>query len=370
MSVLFVEYNKRNSDHRAINRALVKAFNNPLSENLVACYEEYYDSVFFDLDLDPVFVENQGESKGFYHAMVQELSLILKLLFMHNLKPEKVVILSSSPLGRLLLSLAFAIGFLRDADKFFVMHSEYGILFSRCKSLKKRIFRYILKASLLISRDKVTHVILGRHIALDSHYLGKSVLVLDHPVEALECDLAGEISRRTNDHRQSLVISFIGMASENKGFGKFLTLRDMFSGKSQFSFQVVGRVVDTYDVNLDGFDFFSYNYVSHSKMTELLAKTDVAIFFYGSEYDYIASGAVIDCIKFSIPIIALDSTLFKDFSYRYNFVKVFQTLEEIVSFINSGMAFREFLGTCDFSPVQYDFSISQAVARVESFREI
>lgn len=369
MSVLFLEYNKRDSDHRGINRSLVKCFSKSLTKAYVGCYTEYYENVFLDLDVNLVCKKSQGGSKGFYQAMFHEILSIFRFLIFSGCKSQKVVILSASPFGRLLYSIAFAFGFMRRSDIFFVMHSEYGVLFDDCQSLKRRVFRFILKFSLWVCRDKLTHVILSRHIAIHRQYLGRHVLVLDHPVETLGDVEDNRVASKVSDSGKSMVISFVGIASENKGFPQFLTFREKLSGEPQFAFQVVGRVLGSYDVDPDAFDYFSYEYVSHSKMTELLSRTDVAIFFYGCDYDYIASGAVIDCIKFSIPIIALDSALFRDFSDRYNFVKVFHSIDEMVVFIKSKTAINEFIENSDFSTVQYDFSIAQAVARIGSYQE-
>ena len=364
--MVFLEYNKRNSEHRAINRALVKIFSSIYSDkedSYVACYSDYYESVFEGIDVNILFKKSSHPTDSLILSMLFESFDILKYLTFN--RDDTLVILSASPIGRLVLSLAIKLGLCRSQTIYFVMHSEYSVLFSNCSGIKKKIYRILMALSLVMVRNRVTHVLLGCHIPILSKYIGDRYLRLEHPVENTSID-----PTPNRVEADPLVISYVGMASHHKGYGEFLRVAELCLDLHYYKFQVIGRVVKADFVFNRGLEFQSTEYISDERVEELLISTDLALFFYDDSYNYIASGAVLDCIRYGIPIVCRRNKLFEWLSSKYNFVLVFDSSYDVLDFIMNRSNVTSFIKQSNFVEAQFDFSIDGAIDIVKKYRNI
>lgn len=360
--LLMIEYNKSKSEHKSINQALYYSVAQALDESFdieVACSKIYFEKVFMGINAVSPTLSVFTFSSGFFVGMLIEMLNIFKSIPLFK-KYKVLVFLSLSPLGRLLVSFLIFFGVFNNNKVYIVMHSEYSVLFDLDLSFKKRVYKYIVKLSLWLSKNRVGHIFLSSHIPIEFDLLGDRVLVLNHPVifpDVVEKKMPSQLD-----------VSFVGLASYEKGLAEFIDISDKFSEDKFYNFSIAGKVcVQLTDDVAKNVIYKSQNFISEHVMSKLLSDSNLALFFYQDDYNYIASGAVLDCLKYEIPILSLNNKLFMNMSLKYNFLRVFNTKDEMSDFLMDKIQVERFINDCEFKSAKLDYSVENASVELKYF---
>lgn len=364
--MVIVETSKIGLEHFSIDNAMINIFTKDKEKyyfvgelNLFANHERQSfhassDVVFFGLKSTP--------GSFFLLRWFYEFKLIFLALFLRVFKFERsFLFLSLSPFGHLVLSfIKFA--FIK-CDIFVVVHSEVVFLFKKKSGLKTRLLRLIMLLAIKLRRSKFKHIVLSDHIDSKKIFPYGNFVNINHPCMFSNVSKLSFLNNGYTDFSDRLIsFVYVGMGSKGKGLGDYVYIASSFKN-SDYVFSVTGKVIEN-DFDLSALDFYSYSFVDSTVVDSLLSKADFALFFYGADYDWVASGAILDCVKHRIPVVALNSYFFQSLSGRINIVRCFESVEEIIDFMSDRAKLYEFYSSCDFDAAQSYFSIDAASTRL------
>ena len=150
-------------------------------------------------------------------------------------------------------------------------------------------------------------------------YLSTRIGVLDHPIPLDEKHI------ESNDFYPPIQFGFLGLATEHKGFLKYLTVASEISTRFPgiASFHVIGRSNDQYKY----LSFPEMTFLSTKPCTERLSRDKyiqglkklhyVCLFCGDRHYEFSASGVMLDSVAWGKPIIAAQLPIFKNLMNRF-----------------------------------------------------
>nr|WP_294900908.1 hypothetical protein [uncultured Pedobacter sp.] len=172
--------------------------------------------------------------------------------------------------------------------------------------------------------------------------------------------------------KKSGILNFgtVGLLNKLKGLDNLILLSERLNlkGRSDLKISVTGKVtIENHLLTSLGIDLPSNNgaSLSRSAFDERIKKLDYIIFVYPSDsYRLIASGAIMDCIKNSIPVIALRNDYFEYlFSKLGGFGILVDTIEQMVDVINK-------LSACPSKFKDIDFNKIREIVKPEFIKEM
>lgn len=366
--MVIIESSKINNEHFIIDNSMISIF----SKNKEVVYFVGELKLFKNQEAANSFLSNvhffcgvaSAPRNYFISRWLFEARMIFIAAFFRVFKKEsEFVFLSLSPFGHLMLSILNSI--FEGCTVHVIIHQEICYLYKNKKKLKDKFMGLLMRLSLKIRSKKIIHVVLSDHINASKIFSHGNFIKLNHPCVFQSSELSEVFkSRLTLFEYKKIVFTFVGMASNQKGLGEFLEISNFFKD-SDYIFNVSGKVVEN-NHDFSSLCFYSPSFVSQEKVDEILKKTCFSLFFYGDEYDWIASGAILDCVKYQIPIISLRSKIFAELELKHNFVKCFNSVSEIIDFISCEDDLFEFYKNSDFCEATSYFGVDAACNRLNS----
>lgn len=349
--MLVVEPCKSGDEHFIINNAMLHVLKRLYCERLVFLADpDHYNRSSHDLP-DVIALKTFFHfKKGFFAKFAVEFLLIVFSFLYALIKSErKIVFLSLSPMGHLLTSILAIFFFNMKCTV--ILHSELHYLVSD----KRKIYRMLMKASFFIRPSRFFHIVLSDHIDIDRFFSKGNYIKINHP-----CVFSRLFSLPCHD---KFYFTYVGMASYKKGLRLFEKVSESAYTLPGYTFAIAGKVVEK-DFHSDAIGYYSFDFLDGFAIEDILRKTRCALFFYGDDYNWIASGAVLDCVKYSIPVICLRCDLFDELERRLGFVRCFDSVDEIIDFILDKNSFYSYIESCDFSSALEYFGVDSAVRRL------
>ncbi len=281
---------------------------------------------------------------SFFQRLSKDFKAVKILLNQLNENPENHVLVITGN-ASILWALKFNL-FNKHKDKKIqvIMHGDFYSLTDR-KSLRRLLNPLCsissLKTALKLIACKRIQLIVLEEAIRDSvikeiPLLKGSICVLNHPIP-LDENTGDPISISMPIH-----FGFLGLATEHKGFLKYLTvaadISKRFPGLARF--HVVGRISDRYErVSLPEMAFLSdtvgSDRLSRDEYINRLNRIHFVCLFFDKAYEFTASGVLLDCIAFGKPIIATQLTTFKILAKQYGDIGYLCSSDEIIETVSS-----------------------------------
>lgn len=183
----------------------------------------------------------------------------------------------------------------------------------------------------IVLEDAVRDAILKR-----LPFLKNSVRVLDHPIPGDEHHVG------TNNFDLPIRFGFLGLATEQKGFSKYLTVAAEISKRfpGQVKFHLIGRLPDKYKHgNLSKMACLSETpggeRMSRNEYVNRLKSLHFVCLFFDKYYESCASGVLMDSIAWEKPIIATQLPIFKNIQQRFGDIGYLCKKNEFIDIISS-----------------------------------
>lgn len=357
----FVENNMVGAQHIRINAALINVFKRVFRHHdtvLASCESVYNNleksgcSIKKILDL---YVVKQGDNVKKFVSDIFSWFVIIPSIFKLNGK-SVVVFLSLFPTSHLILRL---FSWFVRCDIFVVLHRDLDFLNHLSFSPVKPSFWMRFAFFIPIPKNKITYIVLGEHIVIPHLLEKQSIVKLNHPVIYDVRPVC-----RDQLYNGTFNIGLIGTASKFKNTHLFFEVARMLDGHKKLKFTVAGSCDSSvYDYRFDSVDAdFSGVFLDEEVVSKKLRSFDFALFFYGEDLNSFASGALIDAVRYEIPILALRNSYFEWLKSKgIEFFITFDTVDDMVFFLQNEEKLNELIGFFDFKKARAFFSVDAAV---------
>jgi glycosyltransferase involved in cell wall biosynthesis len=261
-----------------------------------------------------------------YRRIPSDFKLVRTLLNQLNSDPSNSILVITGNPSLLWVLKYYVCTVHKDKRIQVVIHGDFSKLRYR-GSLKQSLnpFYHIgsLKTALKIfGHKRIQHVVLEESVRNavieEMPFLRNRITVLDHPIP---CDSQ---PKEFTNFVPPIQFGFLGRVSEHKGFRDFLSVASDISKQfpGQANFHIIGSFIQGKNYpNIPEFAFLSTkpktDKLSREEYIQKLNKLHYVCFFYGSYYEFCASGALLDCVALEKPIIASKLPIFENLSKRY-----------------------------------------------------
>ena len=311
--LLVAEPTFRGEDHAAVNAAFLQALTLAVGPAVLAATRRQYEAM------------REAEPDALNAATWQEIGVMpaggvkpgrilaqwrtLSALVAEH-RPDFLVLLSAGP-ETLFVARALALRYPR-LRLFLVLHGVLAHAIGwRSRDPRRRLID--LQSGLRIARhQRIRLVVLEDYIrsAALRHRLGDAFLVWPLPMVAREAPavLPWAVPAR-------LRIAWVGSANKQKGFDDYLTLRR--HGGARYDWPVAGRLSDEYDpAGLEGLEAPA-GWLDRPTLLARIRAADYAFVAFRGEYEFTASGSLLDCINQRKPILAVRNTALDTLARQY-----------------------------------------------------
>lgn len=230
-------------------------------------------------------------------------------------KPHTCILLSSGP-ETFFAARAIVTEF-SSVVLFIVLHGNLNDATGwRSRDPRRRFFDY--RAGLAAARhDRIRLVVLEdyiRSVALRERLLpGAATFVW--PTAFNECELADPVGLRTDG--SPIRIAFLGSATKNKGFDKFLDLARVFDA-SDYEFRFIGSALEEFPEAALAKIEMPPGHLTREDFIRRLRDVDYVFTPYSEKiYEFSASGSLLDCISQTKPVISLDFAGVRELAERW-----------------------------------------------------
>jgi glycosyltransferase involved in cell wall biosynthesis len=338
-------------EHVPFNAALLKTICVAFPNEIICFYAEESHLVHVREQIGEEFAASIGWKKlvlplrhsNFFIRLPSDFKTVKFLLNELNESSNKDVLMITGN-ASLLWALKFYVGTIhKDKRVQVIIHGDFSTL--RRPPLRSILnpFYYIgcLKTALKIPGYKrFQHIVLEETVrdAILEHmpFLQNTVYVMDHPIPVDEHHV------EMNNFDPPIQFGFLGVASEKKGFSKYLTIASEISKRfpGQAKFHVIGRISAKYRrANLPKMAVLSevprtermsrFEYVNRIKGLHFVC------LFYDKKYEFSASGVLMDSIAWGKPIIATQLPIFKTLQQRFGDIGYLCRINELSKTISS-----------------------------------
>lgn len=328
--VRIIETQMSGNAHLVINLAMLKRFAENTDFLFVGDQSqiELLNKRFNIKNSQPIKVQEHVKKWQIPFMVIYHFFIVLNQLI-YSKSIDKVVFTSLFPITHRLVKPFF---FISKAEKYIVLHGELKQINAYTNSLLKIIGKF-LKSALLYKVSNLKYIVLGENIEKvilkNKWLLPEEIICIQHPY-----NFSDAIPKQNNPEFLKLVS--IGTSSISKGSHYFIDLAKK-NKNPKLLFEIVGALTDpnlevllhddiiTHDKKL--LDSETYNL--------LLSKADIAVFFLNeAEYEYTASAAFLDAVKYRLPIFAIKNSYFKYYFKNFGDVGIlFENQEELSRFI-------------------------------------
>ncbi len=368
---IFVENNKSGIEHMLINRAIIKIFQDlDKGESKIFCskslFEEQCLSDFFRSDSLKVLTVFSSRRRFF--KLFSELYFFLRLLtvwrsFISDVN-NHFIFTSLYPTSHF---------FVRYINRFFickvtvVLHSEVSFLYEHNRRNVLSAV-YWMKKAFRCHAPLINYIVLGDHIDVDAFISKNNVVHINHPIES---DVHNHDYENPSD--KPSCVGHIGLVSKLKRSHLFFELSDKFRNDSRIRFVCAGSVSsELRDMNQSNVEAdFSGCYLSNKEMDALLRQMSFSVFTYGDLYSYVASGAILEAIRYGIPILCLRNSYFSFLQEsKIIFFEMYDDVESmaqrIEDILDSGLCMKT-LHAEGLDRAREYFSFDASLTRIRNF---
>ena len=316
--ILFCEINKTDQEHVMINSCLLKMISDYSRTQELELWidKSHYQHFLFkpvgiNIKYTTVVKPEKSNKLRWLWKIVSEIFIISNIILSALLKNVHLIFFSSlSPVGNWYLS--FISSITPGRLKFVItMHGELTLA-SKTQHDKQieGIYGRLLRNSFSRRNANVRYLLLNaviRKNVIAKNLLNEDqIIYIEHPYMFSQTN--NVITRKDN---LPIIFGHLGVAKLDKHSEKFFRLAERFKDyvlNGTVQFIVVGQVLD--DMNP-----FLNDYVLYQKSNEFISKEQYSIkastlsysvFFYDEDtYAFTSSGALLDSISYSTPILAL-----------------------------------------------------------------
>lgn len=327
--------------HVPFNRAMVAVLVSAFGEDVELFINESQCGSWISADpmqgvlAKPLRVSGGSKARNALNALLEVNTLRRLLNYAISENASIVVALSLGPLAHFLLP--FFGTKLGKIPRFVVtLHGELQELERSKRSLLSRAFW--LRAALRMHPGNVTRLCLGSSILHRLQGLGYDVhdiVSIDHPCLAESID-------QTRHFSDAPLFVVPGGASRLKGTEQSFRLAALVRegvGSSAAHFALVGSwspELDPWDNGLVSHGCSGVQLASDEYERDVRAADFLCFLYPPNSYSLMASGALLDSVRFGRPVLCLRTRYFESlFAGRKPFGKVFDSLEELAAFIIS-----------------------------------
>lgn len=332
--LILVDTRSRGPEHILFNGSLIKLLGQHRSLLLISDRQHAVELENYISDIDHHDFDVPQAKPGWQGAL-QQIKIFFKFTRLQKRFSSRspVMFLSVSPLF-LLLRFIFAY---RNKDTF-VLHSELEhITKSTLQGFVLRVVFFLLRVAsnkrLLVLADHIKPNL--QSIGYD-HYRIES---LPHPYHCV-FDYFGGSEEAHSPPTPPLVVGMTGyIRAKSKGLSRFLRLVNLANGAVNFT--LIGRFESGLQLpEVQGLSCpfkDAVTAVPQANFDSECSKLDLLVFTYESNaYEFTSSGAILDSLKFSTPILALPNPLFDYLEENSLFPgKIFRTEFELVQYIEN-----------------------------------
>lgn len=319
--------------HVPFNAALLRTICFAFPNDIICFYAENYHLEHVREEIGEKFAASivwrklkpLRRNKGFYARLLSDFKTVRFLLNELNENPKKdvLVIIGNESL---LWALKHYVG-TRHKDKRvqIINHGNFTTLSRIPLRGILNPFYYIgsLKTALRLScHERFQHIVLEEAVrdAILKHMpvLRSNLFVLDHPIPFNKQPV------EINHFRSPIQFGFLGRATEEKGFSKYLTVASEISKRfpRQVEFHLIGRISEKQRrANDSKMAFLSETprteRISRDEYVNRLKSMHFVCLFFDKFYDFCASGVLMDSIAWEKPIIATQLPMFKTIQQRF-----------------------------------------------------
>ncbi len=253
-------------------------------------------------------------------------------------KPRAVILLSSGPetfFASRLIAAEFG-----AVSLFIVLHGNLNdAVGRRSRDPRRRLFDY--RSGLAAARHpRIKLIVLEEHIrtAAIRLQLAPAPSLLTWPLPLNEDEIEKSALRRAAG--SPIRIAFIGAATHNKGFDKFLTLARALSNcsaKRRYEFRLIGAMIEEFPEAVHSNIPLSAQPLARDAFIRNLREIDYVILpFMVDTYALTASGSLLDCVSQQKPIISLDFPAVRNLTERFGRIGfVCDSMEEMQNLLLS-----------------------------------
>jgi len=263
---------------------------------------------------------------SFYRRISSDFKLVKSLLNQLNTDPShSVLVMTGNP--SLLWALKYYVSTMhKDKRIQVILHGDFSRL--RYMGSRRNYFNPFyhvgtLKTALRFAcHDRIQHIVLEEAvleaIIEEMPFLQNRFSVLDHPIPG------DNQPYEVSDFNLPIQFGFLGITLERKGFTKYLTvaadIKRQFPGLADF--HLIGFLLDYQEKqNIPELacliDKPSTQLVSRDEYIQRLSKLHFVCLFYEEDYEFTASGVLLDCVEWAKPIVASQLPLFEKLNSKF-----------------------------------------------------
>jgi hypothetical protein len=324
-------------DHASVNAALIRAIALafPDEDILFASTAEHRGHVEQsgtlparvrpnDIDVPPP----GGVSAGRFFAQWRAIRGVMR-----RAKPRVVVLLSSGP--ETFFASRSIVSEFSSVVLFIVLHGNLNDAMGwRSRDPRRRLFDY--RSGLAAARHpRIRLVVLEDYVraaAIRQRLVPRETTVV-WPHAFNDGELASAIALRRDT--SAVRIAFIGAATKNKGFDKFLDLvRE--GGTTDHEFRLVGSLYEEFaDAALAKIEMPTRP-LSREEYIDRLRDVDYVFLPYNEKtYEFTASGSVLDCVSQLKPVISLDFAGVRELAAQWGEIGfICQSMEQVKALLS------------------------------------
>lgn len=300
--------------HLRVNTAMVALLRDIFKDEKVILFAEknhVQEICKTEPRIETITYSKYSKEGSFYwfQKIVGEWIQIIKILkIAKKQKPTLLVWLSLFPTGHFLQSVLTFL-FFRHQKQIIVVHSELEYLSQKTKKKSAIFLAFCLTKALEIPKKNVHYLALGMHIASPKMLASQRFHRIVHPFlfSAIEPKEAPSLP---------INICLLGTIQLTKNAHYFYQLASLFSEEikqQKVSFNVVGKVFEEMiPYRNEWVNELAGNYfIPQNEYLNLLSQQDVVLFFYDEKmYRNSASGAILEAVNLSLPIISFKNNCF------------------------------------------------------------
>ncbi len=256
------------------------------------------------------------------YKWITSIILTVKILILAKRKNAGTFFLSATPLQNLIITL-FTI-FQRNSIKHYVLlHGELSYLISP-NGIGRLLGKFFLSVTFkILPFSKTTQITLAYpvYVALKNRYkLEGNLINLEMPIDRVNSFENPKLASR------KLRIGSFGVHSGDKSSHLIYDLNKyLFNDNDRFDVVTIGVANTDFIYDQDPMvthyckGSLGDALIPRSQFVAELKKLDIALFFYGDkpQYEFISSGAFVDCISYGIPFAALSNNYLIHYTQKY-----------------------------------------------------
>ena len=332
-----VEQTYGRHDHAAINAALIRsiALAFPDEDMVFAATTEHraYVGEFGPLPARARYMHIDVLSPGgiSFRRFVSQWLAIRRI--MRQASPRAIILLSSGPetffASRLIVSEFSSVRF------FIVLHGNLNDAMGwRSRDPRRRLFDY--RSGLAVARhSRIRLVVLENYIltAAVQRQLVCEEMTVVWPHALNDAELADPVAMRPDD--SPIRIAFVGGATKNKGFDKFLDLAKG-ADSAEHDFRFVGSLYEEFPEASHVMIAMPTHPLTRAEYIRRLREVDFVFLPYSEKtYEFTASGSLLDCISQLKPIISLDFAAVRELAAQWGDIGfICQSMEAVKDLIS------------------------------------